>query len=124
MIALLALTSAAAAAGDDASWWIGLPLSDVQLAAPAGGLPPESLEALLRTQQAADRGEGLDPYLLRLDLATLFQVGEFSSVEAEVEPWVTTGEDGELRRAVLLTFVVRPAPRVDKIRVEGNQRFR
>jgi outer membrane protein assembly factor BamA len=126
VIALLSFTFAAAAAetGDDASWWIGLPLSDVQLASPGGSLPPESLEALLRTQQAADRGEPLDPHLLRLDLVTLFQVGEFSSVEADVEPWVTTGEDGELERAVLLTFVVRPAPRIDKIKVEGNERFR
>ena len=123
MIACLA-SALAIAAGEEDAWWLGLPVSDVQLSAGSGELPPESLEALLRTQQSADRGEPLDPQLVRLDLATLFQVGEFSAVEAQVEPWVAVGEDGASRAAVLLTYVVWPAPRIRTVRLEGHDQMR
>jgi outer membrane protein assembly factor BamA len=111
--------AAAAAGGDDGAWWVGLPVADVLLEAPEGGLPEQNLEALLRV---AD-GEPLDPHDVRLDLATLFQVGEFSAVEARVDPFTTFDEEGREVAGVLLTYVVAPAPRVARLRVLGAEAF-
>lgn len=93
----------------------GLPIADVRLLAPDGGLPEESLEALLR----ATAGESLSLYAVRTDLATLMRVGEFSAVEADAEPWFIQDETGDLAEAALLTYLVWPAPRVDRLNIEG-----
>lgn len=104
-----------------APWWIGLPLAQVQLSAPEGGLPEETLEPLLRVEE----GEPLDPHEVGLDLATLFQVGEFSAVQADVEPWVGYDEaTGEPVPGALLTYVVFPAPKIARVAVQGNKNFR
>lgn len=117
LLAALALLLPTNARADEVyAAWIGLPVADVQLRAPSGGLPDSSLEPLLR----AHAGEPLDPSDVRADLATLFQVGQFASVEAEVEPWVIFDADGEPVDAVLLSYVVEPAPRVARVRVEGD----
>jgi outer membrane protein assembly factor BamA len=118
--ALWLWASAAKAEEDAPPWWIGLPVADVSLSAPEGGLPEESLEPLLRVGE----GEPLDPHAITLDLTTLFQVGEFSGVEANVEPWVTYDEQGEPKPGALLTYIVHPAPKIERIRIQGNRRFR
>ncbi|MEQ1500898.1 MAG: BamA/TamA family outer membrane protein [Myxococcota bacterium] len=107
--------------GDGADpWWVGLPVAQVQLAAPEGGLPDESLEPLLRVVEGAP----LDPHEVGLDLVTLFQVGEFSAVEANLEPWFIDGEGGDPQPSALLTYVVSPAPKIARVRVQGNRRFK
>ncbi len=108
---LLWLTAAFA----EEPWWVGRPVVGVSLEAPSGGLPTESLDPLLRVRQ----GEPLDPAAVRTDLTTLFQVGPFAAVEARVEPWDNVDEDGNAVRSALLTYFVWPAPRVDRVRVEG-----
>lgn len=119
LLALCAWAVGSPARADDMPWYVGLPLADVQLRAPEGGLPEESLDPLLR----AVPGALLDPAELRLDLATLFQVGQFAAVEAEVEPWVIFDEEGEPTEAALLSYVVFPAPRVRRVLVEGDSPF-
>jgi len=101
-------------------WYANTPVADVRLLAPRGGLPEESLEPLLRSEQ----GQLLDVQEIRLDLATLFRVGEFSAVEADLEPWVLYDDEGNLVPAALLTYVVYPAPKISRIRVEGTDRVR
>lgn len=110
------LLPTAARADESFARWIGLPVADVQLLAPAGGLPDSSLEPLLR----ARAGAPLNPADVRADLATLFQVGQFASVDADVEPWVLIDADGESIEAVLLSYVIAPAPRIGRVRVEGD----
>lgn len=109
-----ALLMAAAGAQDD-PWWVGRRVGGVALLAPDGGLPEESLDPLLRSRQ----GEALDPAAVRTDITTLFRVGRFAAVEARVEPWTEVDEQGELVEVALLSFLVWPAPRVDRVRVEG-----
>ncbi|MBT3219750.1 MAG: BamA/TamA family outer membrane protein, partial [Proteobacteria bacterium] len=99
------------------NWYVGLPIASIALHAPEGGLPEESLEPLLRAKQ----GEDIWPGTLRIDMATLFRVGEFSAVEADLEPWFIYGADGQMREAVQVTYVVRPAPRVARIKISGNK---
>jgi outer membrane protein assembly factor BamA len=118
--ALWLWASAAKAEEEAPPWWIGLPVADVSLSAPEGGLPEESLEPLLRVRE----GEPLDPHGITLDLTTLFQVGEFSGVEANVEPWVTYDAQGDSQPGALLTYIVHPAPKIEHIRIQGNRRFR
>ncbi|MCB9678840.1 MAG: BamA/TamA family outer membrane protein [Alphaproteobacteria bacterium] len=119
MIGLVLAGLALAQSPDEASDPRGLPIASVALEAPRGGLPEESLEALLRAAQ----GVPYDPQLVRLDLTTLFRVGEFSAVEADVSPWVVFDASGESQPAVTLTYRVYPAPRVDRVRVQGNRSF-
>ncbi len=95
---------------------VGLPVSQVRIVSPDGGAPDESLDPLLRSRQ----GEPLTLASIRTDVTTLFRVGEFSSVEAEVDPWSELDADGQPIDTVLLTFTVRPAPRVAKVRVQGH----
>ena len=116
---LIGLLTIAAAAEPDLGRWVGLPLADVQLAGPEGGLPEESLAPLLR----AASSKVLDPAAVRLDLATLFQVGDYRAVEAEVEPWFVYDEDGNEIAACVLTYVVYPAPTIEDLRVVGNRAF-
>lgn len=120
MLPLLLLVSLAADAEDrPPGWWVGLPVSGVQIVSPGGGVPEESLDPLLRVRQ----GEPLDPGDLRLDLTTLFHAGEFDAVEADVEPWVTYDDQGDLLEAAIVSFRVYPARRVGKVRVQGAQRL-
>ncbi len=105
---------------EDPTWWVGLPLAGVQFAAPEGGLPDENLEPLLRAEQ----GLPLNSEQVRLDLTTLFRVGEFSAVEADVQPWVVYDDQGEPQAGALLTYVVYPAPTLAKVSVEGNRDVR
>ncbi|MEZ4316498.1 MAG: BamA/TamA family outer membrane protein [Myxococcota bacterium] len=116
---MIALLASVALAQSDAPDPRGLPIATVALEAPRGGLPEESLEALLR----AGQGVPYDPQLVRLDLTTLFRVGEFSAVEADLAPWVTMDAEGVPQPAVLLTYRVYPAPRVSRVRTQGNRAF-
>lgn len=113
---LLALFLPLAVAGPDD---VGLPIASVSLQAPRGGLPEESLEALLRAEQ----GGLYDPQLVRQDLTTLFRVGDFSAVEAHTEPWVTVDEEGFQVPAVNLVYAVYPAPRITRVHVQGHKSF-
>lgn len=115
MLLALLLGIAGAAPEDD----VGLPIASVSLSAPRGGLPEDSLEALLRARQ----GLPFDPRLVRRDLTTLYRIGDFSSVEAHTEPWFVVDESGQTLPAVTLTYRVLPAPRVGRIHVQGNDRF-
>ncbi len=89
---------------DEAPWWIGLPIAQVQLTAGAGRLPDESLAPLLGSRQ----GEPANPQDIRDDLETLFQAGEFSAVEAEVEEGFVYGPTGEPMAGVALTTGCTP----------------
>ena len=116
---LLLWSSAALARHPDTPWYEGLPVANVVLQAPEGGLPEESLEPLLRMHQ----GDRFHPRNVRLDLATLYRVGEFASVEAHVEPWYIVNYTGEIQEAVLVQYRVRPAPRVQRVLIQGSRSF-
>lgn len=96
-------------------WAAGLEVSQVTLEAPEGGLPRESLEPLLQVRQ----GDLLDLSEVRQDLAILYRVGAFASVEAVTEPWVNVGPDGEPVDAVRLVYRVIRAPRIGDVHIEG-----
>ncbi len=106
-----------ATAAEDDRWWVGLPVADVAFEASAGGLPEQNLEELLRVQE----GGPLRPGDIRLDLATLFQVGEFTGVEARVEPFTVFDEAGAESPGVLLTYVLTPAPKVARLKLIGGE---
>lgn len=112
---LLALLPTLALAQAPVDRFGGVEIADVRLLAPDGGLPEESLDALLRARS----GEALSLFSVRTDLVTLMRVGEFSAVEAEAEPWFTQDATGELREAVMLTYMVWPAPRVAEVNLSG-----
>ncbi|MCO4745984.1 MAG: BamA/TamA family outer membrane protein [Proteobacteria bacterium] len=112
---LLALLPTLALAQSPAETFGGVEIADVRLLAPEGGLPDESLDALLRAQA----GDALSVFAVRTDLATLMRVGEFSAAEAEAEPWFTQDANGDLRQAVMLTYKVWPAPRVASVNLSG-----
>ncbi len=112
-----ALAQEPAPLADD--WWVGLPIAGVQILAGAGSLPDESLAPLLHARQ----GEPLNPRMIRDDLGTLFQVGEFAAVEADATPGMTFDASGEPLEAVQVSYRVYPAPRVRRIRIAGNQAF-
>jgi translocation and assembly module TamA len=122
LAALLTLSSSAHAAdpepGDDVQWWVGRNVASIQVAAPEhGSLPDESLQPLLRVTE----GEALDPAALGVDLVTLFQVGAFEAVEADLEPWVTLdAATGNPIPSVIVTYVVYPAPRLSRVRVHAT----
>jgi outer membrane protein assembly complex protein YaeT len=97
----------------------GLPIAGVTLAAPRGGLPEESLEALLRARQ----GDPWSPQTIRSDLTTLFRIGDFSAVEADASPWFIYDANGVQQPAVQLTYRVLPAPRAARVRIQGNRSF-
>ena len=120
----LLLSSAAFAQEEpeDPHWYVGLPVAGAQVIPGTGTLPDDSLQALLRAKQ----GRALQPKTMALDIATLFRVGEFSAVEAEVEPWVSFDpETGEPVPGVQLTYTVYPATPISrKIRVQGRIDFK
>ncbi len=107
-------------AADPDAWWLGLPVAGVQVSAPEGGLPEESLDPLLHAEQ----GELFDANAVRHDLATLYRVGAFRAVEAHAEPWPTTDDRGREVPGVLLTYAVYPAPVVVRVDIEGGDAFR
>ena len=113
--AIVALLGGRALAAEPPPWAADRLVSQVGLEAPEGGLPDESLEPLLRVGQ----GRPLDLGEVRQDIAILYRVGSFSSVEAVVEPWFDVGADGEPIDAVRVSYRVIPAPRVGEIKVEG-----
>ncbi len=115
-LALVWSATATAQTADDPPWYAGLPVADVRLSSPDGGLPEESLEPLLRVVEGAP----LALSAMRLDLVTLYRVGEFSAVEADIEPWVVTDAEGALVPGVLLTYIVHPAPIAASVRVTGH----
>jgi outer membrane protein insertion porin family len=115
---LFSAVSAPAAAQESAPrpmWYLGLPLTQVSLESPSGGLEQENLAPLLRSVQ----GDPYDPGAVRADLRTLHAAGNFATVEAHVEPWVELDEDGEPTPAVRLIFRVQPAPTLEHIRFTG-----
>ncbi|MFT4628666.1 MAG: outer membrane protein assembly factor BamA, partial [Myxococcota bacterium] len=116
---LPALLVATAHAEDTPASFVGLPVADVVLQTPQGGAPEESLEPLLRTLA----GSPLDLSTVRLDLSTLFQVGEFASVVADAQPWAVLDDTGEPVPGVLLTYYLYPAPTLDRMRVQGQRHF-
>lgn len=103
----------------DLSRWSGMPVADVQLVGPEGGLPEASLAPLLRSTLS----ETLDLGAVRLDVRTLFQVGSYRSVEARVEPWFSYDDEGNEVDAVILTYTVYPAPSLSGLKVTGNRAF-
>lgn len=119
LAALWALAAARPAAAQaptaDLAAWVGVPVAQVTLEAPEGGLPRENLEPLLRAQQ----GQPLDLGDVRLDVALLFRAGDFAAVEAIAEPWFEMAPDGTIEDAVRLIYRVRPPPRLDAVEVEG-----
>ncbi|HHO50017.1 MAG TPA: hypothetical protein ENK18_03890 [Deltaproteobacteria bacterium] len=123
MIALWSILVCSAGAAPEAeglsAWWQELPVADVQLTAPEGGLPEENLEVLLRVRE----GRPLRLQQLRLDLATLYRVGSFASVEADVEPFPVFDDQGEPQAGVLLSYIVYPAPIVARVSVLRNRAF-
>ncbi len=119
-ILLNILQSTAWAAPEEPSWWVGLPVASVALVAPSGGLPDENLQPLLRSRQ----GRVATVLDVRADVATLYRVGSFSSVEARVDPWLTFDASGEEVWGVHLRYVVSPAPVLARIRIQGNREFR
>jgi outer membrane protein insertion porin family len=114
MIILLFTSSLALA--EEASWYLDLPISQVSLEAPDGGLPPENLEPLLGNQQ----GQLLQNRAVRDDLAMLYGTGMFSEVEAHVRPWVGFDEEGEPRDEVWLIYRVIAATLVADWAFSGN----
>ena len=115
-VLMFMMTSARAQTPDPLAYQ-GLPIAGVALVAPNGGLPEESLEPLLRSKQ----GDALNVALLRADLTTLFRVGEFEAAEVDVQDWFTWDDEGEVQPAVLISFQVYAAPRITKVRVQGNR---
>ncbi len=100
------------------SWPAGLQVAQVSLLAPRGGLPRENLEPLLRVRQ----GGILDPALVRQDIRSLMRAGAFAAVEVDAEPWLAFDEDGEPIDAVRVVYRVYPAPRIDRVRVDVDDR--
>ena len=108
----LSLLVGGSARAEEPSWWIGLPIASVTVTGP---IPDDSLAPLLKSQQF----ELANPVHVRNDLETLFRVGEFASVEAEVqgmEAHLTTGDVP----GVAITFRVSPAPRVSRVKIMGD----
>lgn len=101
-----------------ATTYTGKPVALVTFADPNGGLPSESLEPLLRVQVDAP----LRPSDVRQDLATLYQAGDFSQVEADIEPW-PYGPDGAEEGVHVEYRLVAPA-RVRKLTITGNKALR
>ncbi len=115
---LAALVAGPARAGGAVPWYVGLPVAQVSLEAPLGGLPRENLEPLLRVRQ----GEPLDLADVRQDLALLVRAASFARVDALAEPWLDVGPDGELRPGVRLTYRVEPPPRIVRLDIDGGDR--
>jgi outer membrane protein insertion porin family len=115
ILLLLMLVLVRPAAAQEVPWYVGLPVAQVSLENAQGALPPENLAPLLRIRQ----GEPLDTGLVRADVRLLARAGEFASVDVRVEPWLLLGPDDTLIDAVRVIYLVKPAPRIQQIVVEG-----
>jgi len=91
----------------------------VSLDAAEGELPADRLSKLL----SLETGEPLNMAAVRRDIATLYRVGSFSSVEAHAEAALLFDENGKPLDALDVTYVVKEAPRLDAIRVTGRKKF-
>jgi len=96
-------------------WYIGVPVGNVTLEDPSGGLPDANLLPLL----SVVAGDPLDPGDVRHDLAILMRAGEFASARALAEPWFTLDEAGNPSDAVRVIYQVERAPRIAEIRLRG-----
>jgi outer membrane protein insertion porin family len=96
-------------------WYVGLPVGQVSLEAPFGGLPRENLEPLLRVAQ----GQTYAPALVRQDIALLMRAGDFASVEVDLEPWLEIDAQGEPLPAVRVVYRVYPPTRVERVEITG-----
>ncbi len=99
----------------DLALWVGLPVAQVSLEAPDGGLPRENLEPLLRLRQ----GQELNLGNIRLDVALLYRAGAFAAVEAVAEPWFIVNEDGEPIPAARIAYRVYPPPKLSTLSLDG-----
>ncbi len=87
----------------------------VSVSAPRGGLGDENLDALLVVRQ-----DGVyHPMDVRKDIATLVRAGEFSQVEAWVEPWPVQLVNGQEVEGVRVEYRVFPAPVIRRVVVSG-----
>ena len=111
----LAQASVPDASAEVAPWYVGMPVGLVSLTAADGGLPPEHLEPLLRVRQGRD----LDPGDIREDIGLLYRAASFAAVEAEVEPWIASGENGEMVDGVHVIYRVVPPATVSRVELEG-----
>ena len=102
------------AQAEEAPWYVGLPVAQVELAAVEGELPTEDLLPLLQARQ----GQALTVPLLRSDIGLLYSTGAFGAVQADAEPWYIE-VDGEARPAVRLTYEVVSLPVLRDIEVVG-----
>ncbi|MFT7518675.1 MAG: outer membrane protein insertion porin family [Kiritimatiellia bacterium] len=117
---LLCMAPMVAHAQQNLTVYSGQPVASVQLIAGEGELPDDDLQPLLRATQ----NEPLRPGDVQLDVATLYRVGEFAAVEAEIDEWfVIDAETGEPIEAVQLRYVVYPAARIERVRVQGVDRL-
>ena len=117
LLALLLLCFPARADEPGLAWWSGAGIANVSLEAGEGSLPLQDLRPLLR----ATPGDRLDPTIVSLDVTTLFRVGGFAAVEADLKPWPYEDENGDIEQGAYVTYIVYPAPRVHRVFVQGNQ---
>ena len=121
LVALLGLSPAVASVPEssdpatEAPWYVGMPVGLVSLVAADGGLPPEQLEPLLRVRQ----GRPLNPGDIREDIGLLYRAASFAAVEAEVERWIATTDDGETVDGVHVVYRVVPPATVSRVEVDG-----
>jgi outer membrane protein assembly complex protein YaeT len=110
-----AFIATAIALADTGPALVDQPIAQVNIVSVDGAPSDTSLHPLLHTIQ----GEPFNLANVRSDLNTLMHVGEFSSVSADVQDWFITDEAGRVTPAVLLTYIVMPAPRVSKVHIQG-----
>ncbi len=94
---------------------LGLPVSQVAIEAASGELPDEDLLPLLQAQQ----GSALDDERLASDVAVLESTGAFESVQVHTELWSSLDDEGQPMASVRVTYVVRAAPRLRRLELEG-----
>jgi len=117
LLAIGAFLASSLAVAEEDTWYLDLPISQVSLEAPDGGLPPENLEPLLKNQQ----GEQLQARAVRDDLAMLYGTGLFSEVEAHVRPWVGFDDEGDPRDEVWLIYRVIASTVIADWEILGNE---
>ncbi|HJN75714.1 MAG TPA: BamA/TamA family outer membrane protein [Myxococcota bacterium] len=107
------------AGASEGTWYLDLPVAQVQVEAARGELPRESLLPLLTVRA----GETLRREDLRSDLAVLYSTGAFEGAAVDVEPWFRVDEAGRSHPAVLVVYRVTPAPTLRRVRVSGARRL-
>ncbi|MSQ01690.1 MAG: hypothetical protein EXR71_07325 [Myxococcales bacterium] len=99
--------------------WSGRLVAYVTISAPRGGLGRETLDPLLRMGQ----GALFLPMDVRQDVATIFRSGEFSQVEAWVEPWPVKLANGDDTEGVRVEYRVWATPKITRLTVVGVRAF-